>query len=127
MKKIIWVLFAIVVVGAAAYVYVFHKPHRDIQGEKATHSISAQELRIAYAENLESANALYLDQVIEVEGSVVELDGKNLKLQHGIYCVMVEGFEPSPNIEGAEIAIKGRVVGYDELFGEVKMDNCQQL
>ncbi len=125
MKKIIWIVLALALVAGASYFYVFHKPHRNIHKEKAAFDLSAEALKTAYASNVETANALYLDQVVKVSGKVIKKDGSNLKLDQGIYCTMAEGYEPSTGMEGMKVVVKGRVVGYDELFEEVKMDNCE--
>lgn len=122
MKKLIWILLAIVVVGAAIYFYVFHKPHRDLAGEEATVTLTADELHNAFASNASEAQISYLDKVVEVEGVLDAISDSVAVMTPGIACTMLHP-ENLPQ-EGDELTIKGRVVGYDDLFEEVKLDFC---
>ena len=56
-----------------------------------------------------------------VTGSVSALDGKNVILDAAVNCVMIAPVNPKLN---QKLAIKGRVVGYDDFLGEVKLDKC---
>ena len=72
--KIILVLAIIgAIIGAAVAYYVYNKPHRDIAGEEAAYSVTANELYTAYEAEESAANEKYLDQVIEVRGTVEDI------------------------------------------------------
>lgn len=121
MKKIIKIVIALVVIGGAYAAYQFYKPHRDIQGEKAKFEISGKDLISKYVANETEANTVYLDQVVAVKGKIAEVAADHIKLESGIFC---NGeFSVSSLKEGQEVSVKGRVVGYDELFEEVTLDN----
>lgn len=124
MKKILWIVVILLLIGVAGYFYVFHKPHRDIAGEKAELHLASSSLVQEYSSDEQSANAKYLDKVVEVEGVVAEQSPGALKLENGVFCSMLKGGGQEVAV-GAKVKIKGRVVGYDELFEEVKLDNCQ--
>lgn len=51
--------------------YVFYKPHTDISGVPAKYAIEAAALVDAYLSDEQSANKMYLNQVVEVKGVVV--------------------------------------------------------
>lgn len=127
MKKIIWIVLVLVAIGIAGYVYVFHKPHRDIAGESAKYELKAESLKTEYADNVSTADALYLDQVLQVSGEIEELDATSIKLVGGVFCSLDSN--QAAHIEdyavGTSVTVKGRCLGYDELFEEVKLDNCQ--
>lgn len=125
MKKIIWIVLILSVVGILGYLYVFHKPHRDVQGEKAKYSIQAGELTNAYQSDMTAANELYLDQVVQVNGKVSELEENAITLEGGVYATFLPEDFVEANI-GDQVAIKGRVVSYDELFEQVRLDNCSK-
>lgn len=124
MRRSVVALIIIVLGGVLAYLYVFHKPHRDILAEEASHLITADALIEMYENSMDSANAMYLDHVVELEGEVSDVDSASITLMPGVYC----HFHGEPGLEkvnkGDIIKVKGRVVGYDDLFGEVKMDYC---
>ncbi len=124
MKK--WLIIFILLIGVAlaGYFYVFHKPHRNVQAEEASVHLRARELFDAYKQEVSAANAQYLDQVVEIRGAITELDDNHLILEPGIYCQMAEGFAPSGLTEGGEVTVKGRVVSFDELFEEVRVDQA---
>ncbi len=123
MKKLVWVIVIVVFLGGAYATYLWFKPHRDIQGEKAKYELSSTALSKAYADGQDGANEVYLDQVVQVSGKVEEVDETHIKLEGGIFC---NGQYSSASIKaGDQVTVKGRVVGYDELFGEVRIDNAQ--
>lgn len=126
MKKTVIIIVVLIAVGAiGAYFYVFHKPHRNIADEKAGFTESAPSLVEAFNSNAEAANAKYLDQVVEVKGVAMEIDDEHVMLDGGVYCAWAQDTERPALQEGDEIIVKGRVVSYDELFGEVRMDFCE--
>lgn len=124
MKKII--LIAIVVLGLlafGAYWYVFNKPHRDPGAEEAVFQMSATELAEEFEADQQAANEKYIDQVVAIHGVAMEVTEEFIIMDNVINC----GLKPGNKIQvqaGDEVTIKGRVIGYDDLFGEVKMDNC---
>lgn len=129
MKKLL-ILLGFTMVGAVlVYLYIFHKPHRDILGEEASHEISSNRLMKFYEQSPDSANAVYLDQVLLVEGEVVEIDNIsfNMTMAPGIYCHFHSESDISTMQAGDLVKVKGRVVGFDDLFGEVRMDNCKLI
>lgn len=126
MKKTVIIIAVLIAVGAiGAYFYVFHKPHRNIADEKADFTESAPALVEAFNSDAEAANAKYLDQVLEVKGVAMEIDNEHVMLDGGVYCAWAQDTERPALQEGDEITVKGRVVSYDELFGEVRMDFCK--
>lgn len=121
MKKIIRIILLVVLLGGAYATYQYFKPHRDIQGEKPEFQLSGNELVRAYTSDENAANGKFLDKVVEVSGSVAEIDGAHIKLESGVYC---NGDFSQANLKsGDQAKLKGRVVGYDEIFEEVTLDN----
>ncbi|MDZ7846027.1 MAG: hypothetical protein U5L96_04290 [Owenweeksia sp.] len=112
MKKLIWILLAIAVIGALAYLYVFHKPHlADVASEKAAYEIKASQLIGQYEEDSQAADSLYLDQVVLVSGMVAELDSARVLLKAGISCSMSNGEDLSGLETGDALKIKGKGSG----------------
>ncbi len=127
MKKLLWILIIVIIGGVAAYFYVFHKPHRDVAGEDASYELKANELVSQYQNDQVAADNLYLDQVVAVRGKAVEVEKDHIKLENGVYGTLLKT-DALPDVQvGDEVVIKGRIVGYDDLFGEVRLDNVQVL
>lgn len=128
MKKGILVIVAIIVLGGVgAYLYVFNKPHRVPANETAAYQISAEEIRNDFINNQEEANEKYVDKVVEVRGIVLEVNELGVSLDNVVSCVAGDGNTFSGIAEGDDIVIKGRVIAFDDLLEEVKMDNCVKL
>ncbi len=125
MRKILLIGGAVIIlIVVSVVVYLFNKPHRDITQEDARHEIEAAEVVKLYQSSEQSANAKFLDHVILIGGEVSEVDSSSITLVSGVYCHMHEEESTAGIKPGDRVDIKGRVVGYDELFGEVRMDFC---
>lgn len=124
MRKILWILLVLILLGASIAYYLYNKPHRDIVSEEAEIELSAADLSASYEKNTEQANNLYLDKVVKVTGNVTEYDEYAIVLDDVIYCSMDSSSVKGEPSSGMPAMIKGRVIGYDDLFGQVKLDNC---
>ncbi len=70
MKKYLKYLLILPIVGLAVAYYMYNKPHEQMAGAKATYELSANELFSEFEGDEAAANEKYLDEVIEVEGTV---------------------------------------------------------
>jgi tRNA_anti-like len=79
MKKIIiWLLIIGVVAGSGVYLYLFYfgAKHKDPLKSASMVTVSATALYDLYANQEDSANALYLGKVIKVNGKIAGIDLK---------------------------------------------------
>jgi len=133
-KRIFITLFlSIVVVGCVVVYYVYNKPHRDVQAEKAALVIEAKQLFDEYIKNEQEANKKYLDKVISVKGTIKEItpatdakSGATIVLETdnemlGVNC----GLNAEEKIEGLQIGkpitIKGLCTG---MTMDVVLNKC---
>lgn len=122
MKKVLPILLIIILIAGAVYWYVFHKPHRDLQNEDTAYSLNAPTLVQEFSANQAMADSLYVDQLIALRGVISELEDRALILAPGVYCSL-DSTATMPSLKvGDSVALRGRVLSYDELFEEVKMD-----
>jgi len=132
MKKLILavILIAAIIGGTVAY-RTYHKPHRDIASEDAAFSLTADALFDAFEADETTANALYLDKVVEVTGEVAEvtensagqavitITAENAMLG-GVIATMEEA--GTVNIsEGETVTVKCRCTGH---LMDVILINC---
>lgn len=121
-------VLGLLAVLAFAYVwfFVYNKSHRDIAGEKPAYELSSQELQQAFEDDIEAANQKFGDETVLITGAFIELDGddENAKIiLNGAVCAMKEN--PNQEFEvDQELTIKGRVTGFDDLFGDVRLSDC---
>lgn len=123
MKKIILlVFFLLVLVGGYFYVY---KEHRDIAKEEVSYDIAVPALFSEYQSKESAANAKYLDKTIVVSGKVSSLnkETQSLVLDEKLFAKFLDKM-PNTIEPNSQIKVKGRLIGYDSLLEEIKMDQC---
>ncbi len=70
LKRILVVVFILVLAGVGYGVYVWNKPHRDVMDAKDIVSVSAQTIFDKYKADETAANKMYVDSTIQVSGEV---------------------------------------------------------
>lgn len=116
------VLLLTIVSGVVAYNYVMHGGARDLSREETDFTLSSKQLADEFTSNGASANSKYLEKAIAVKGIVTDASSDQITLDNGIVCVLKKT-DPSIKVNQV-VTIKGRVVGFDDLMGEVKLDQC---
>ena len=110
-------LFIVALVGLCIGLFFYFKPAPDRSVEAASQRVEAKVLYVAMSKG---EAATYLNEVINVTGVVKGVDGQTLMLRPGIACRM-EGDFAAPRA-GETVSVKGRVLGFDDMFGEVQLD-----
>lgn len=73
MRKTLLIIISLLLIGALATgIYLWNKPHKNLQKATADITITAPELMAAFNEDETAANAKYLDKVVAVTGKVRE-------------------------------------------------------
>lgn len=131
--RIALILFGIGCISAVGtYMYVFHKPHRNIEKEKAAFIIDAQMLFDDFANDENVSYEKYGNQVLEVTGEVVDVsvseNSSSLVLldeMEGISCSF-DSLDTQKYMEllteltpGEQVKVKGQCDGYDMIMGVV--------
>lgn len=141
MKRFKGIIIAAVVLalGAAIYGYLeFSRTHSSLTGEKPVASLEAAALIAEFTTDEAAANGRYLDKVLEVSGSLADINDANgtvtLTLSPGdgagsIQCEMDSTFAAqAKSLEnGTQVRIKGICSGFmaDELLGsDVILNRC---
>jgi len=128
MKKKIIFAFAIITAGCAFAAYKFlYREHRDISTENATFSISVKTLEQEFLANDSLANAKYADKTIEVNGKITNTDAASNSITIDEKLEAVLSVKDKNLQLQQQVHIKGRFVGYDDLLGELKMDQVSLL
>ena len=123
MKKIIFgFLFLLLLVGVYFYVY---KAHRDIAKEEVSYDIAVPALFSEYQSNESAANTKYLDKTIVVSGKVssLNMETRSIVLDEKLFATFLDKI-PATIQPNSQLKIKGRLIGYDSLLEEIKMDQC---
>jgi hypothetical protein len=124
-KKFKIIIFSIVVVGIVAFTgfnYVMYGGARNLSTEDTAFTVSSKSIANEFASNVEKSNKKYLEKAIAIKGTITKITGKEVIIDDSIICNLKD-LDPSI-IKNQVITLKGRVVGYDDLMGELKLDQC---
>jgi len=123
-KKIILIFLVLTVVLIVAYRYVY-KEHRDITTEEGDYRSTAKDIFSEFQKGEFNANTKYLDKTIEITGTIssVDFDSNSIVIDENLFATFKDKI-PSTLQPNSKIKIKGRLIGYDGLMEELKMDQC---
>ncbi len=123
-KKILIAVTVLLILAFAAYRYMY-KSHRDISTETVSYSASVKEVYTAFQQNDSLANAKYIDKTIEIYGKITNLDLSNkiITVDEKLLARFTNSIPNTLKLQNS-IALKGRVVGFDDLLEEIQMDQC---
>ena len=124
-KRIAFIITAsLVLISAGLYFYygfVF-KEARNIESEIPEFSITTTKLLDDYNSNTEKADSLYLNKTIEITGKVTKETDSVVILENNIFCLFTK--KAKDKLLNNKVTVKGKCIGFDELFQEVKLDQC---
>jgi wobble nucleotide-excising tRNase len=64
------------------------------------------------------------DKVVIISGKISSFDEKGFTISSAIYCQMKDASKLNSLSNDQTISLKGRVIGYDDLLEELKLDQC---
>ena len=118
------ILIPLFVAGIAVVYYTYNKPHRDFNKSPSQFTVESKKLISFYQNNLKEANSKYLDKIILITGVITDFEKDIIILDNGIVCTLDSSQKIDDQIyTGSEISIKGRCIGYDDLFEEIRVDH----
>jgi len=114
----------VLVIGIGAYLgYSYaYKPHTAITDMEVTFEGSAMDFLEKIKENPESWTQG--EKVIKLTGLITAKDEKGISLNESIYFQLEEGTSTDELSENQKIQILGRIIGYDDLLEELKLDKA---
>lgn len=123
MKKKIAILFvflATIIIGIYLYIY---KDFRNINNEKSAYFVSSTILQNDFDANDAGANEKYLDKIINVKGKITNIDSTNrtVEIDGKILAVFSDSILEKVGLD-QRISLKGRFIGYDDLFQQFRLD-----
>ena len=123
-KKVLIAVTVFLVLAFATYKYMY-KSHRNISTETVSYSASVKEVYTAFQQNDSLANAKYIDKTIEIYGKITNLDLSNkiITVDEKLLARFTNSIPNTLKLQNS-IALKGRVVGFDDLLEEIQMDQC---
>lgn len=121
-RNILFLVVCVLVAGTYIGYRYLYKDHRDIQSELPSQELQATELLAAFQSHTDPE---VLNKTLLVHGRVSEVDTLSITLNESVHCVLLKATD---GIEiGEFITVKGRCIGYDDLFEIVKLDQSQLI
>jgi hypothetical protein len=102
--------------------YIYNSGRRDIQSEETAFEVSSDAILKDFTSNTTTSNKKYLEKTITVSGIITSVKGEEVILDNSVNCNLLTASKSLK--KNQKVTIKGRVVGYDDLLGEVKLDQC---
>lgn len=121
-SRIIISLVIISLLGFFTYEYVMHGGARDLSTEKAEFTLSSKAILEEFTTNQELSNKKYLEKAVAIKGTITDVNSTQIIVDNAIICILKD-----PNttlVKNQTVTVKGRVVGFDDLMGELKLDQC---
>ncbi|MDT0558164.1 hypothetical protein RM697_05880 [Ichthyenterobacterium sp. W332] len=121
MKKKLYIALVVLIIAAIIGYNYIYKDHRDIENEASAFMVTTKEIAEEFLENSTTAEEIYLDKVIEVLGVITESNPSDITIDNTLFCQL-----NSTNTLKVKdsIQLKGRVIGYDDLLEQIKLDQC---
>jgi len=102
--------------------YIYNSGRRDIKSEETAFEVSSEAILNDFTSNTTTSNKKYLEKTITVSGIITSVKGEEVILDNSVNCNLLTASKSLK--KNQKVTIKGRVVGYDDLLGEVKLDQC---
>jgi hypothetical protein len=121
--KIIGIILVVaLLIGFSVFNYVFHGGARDLATEEVAFTVTSKNISDEFAANVAGATKKYSDKAIAVSGIVTAVSDSIVTIDNTIICNFKT---PDTSIKNEQaITVKGRLVGFDDLMGELKLDQC---
>jgi len=121
-RIIVFSIVAIGITGFTGYNYVMYGGARNLSSEETAFTVSSKSIANEFASNIEMSNKKYLEKAIAIKGTITKITGTEVIIDNSIICNLKD-FDSSI-MKNQVVTLKGRVVGYDDLMGELKLDQC---
>jgi flagellar basal body-associated protein FliL len=121
-KIILFSLIIIILIGSFAYNYVMYGGSRNLTSEKTNFTVTSTSITSEFTTDIETANKKYLEKAVAIKGKITVSNRNEVILDEIVICDFKN--QDSSIKKGQMVTVKGRVVGYDDLMGELKLDQC---
>ncbi|MTH17609.1 hypothetical protein [Flavobacterium sp. LC2016-01] len=124
-KKVILIILTLAVfalIGFFSYNYIMHGGARNLATEETNFTVTSESITAEFLADIEAANKKYLENAVAIKGKITAINGKEVILDNAIICSFKD---QDLSIKKEQIVtVKGRIVGYDDLMDELKLDQC---
>jgi hypothetical protein len=99
-----------------------HGGERDLATEAVDYAVSSHDINAEFTTNIDASNKKYLEKAVEITGAITSINANEVIIDTSIICNLKQ---PRQQFTiGQKVVVKGRIVGYDDLLGDLKLDQC---
>ena len=130
-KISLFLLVVIVLAGAAAGIYLYTKPQKDLLRSRPDFILTAEELHKAFETDEKVASERFLNKVIELSGTIADTDineGKTISItlatqneMSSVICNLHKAINSDELNKGESITLRGELSGF---LMDVLLNNC---
>ena len=121
-NKVVFIASAMMVLTVGAvyvYQYISMSP-KDVVEITPEYVGDATEFNFLVTDNL----SYWTGKVVQITGKVTELTEYGIVMNGTIFCQFENGDDLQSIVENQHINIKGKLVGFDEILMEIKLNQC---
>lgn len=117
-SKILLILLLLSITGAIIAYKIAYKPHETIEEQKVEFTGKAKDV----VSKIQVNPTNWENKIVELTGMVSQKDNAGIMLNSTVYCQFKNSKDLEIISESQRIKIKGRIIGYDDLLEELKLD-----
>lgn len=117
-SKTILLIIILLIIGIYSIFTYAYKPHKTIDEIPIAYSGTSED----FIEKVKINTLNWQDVIVELSGIITSKDENGITLNSSIYCQLEKDTKTTTLQEGQSISIKGRMIGYDDLLEEIKLD-----
>lgn len=118
-------MLTVALMGFTGYNYVMHGGARDLSSEETSFTVTSKDITKEFINNSDASNKKYLEKAVAITGVITGVTANEIIIDYTIICNL-----NTPNTsfkENQKVTVKGRVIGFDDLMGEIKLDQCSVI
>ena len=116
------VILVVIVSFFSIRYYINNGGRRDIASETTAFNVSSKAIVNEFTSNADASNKKYLEKPVSISGVITSINDKEVILDNTVNCNFLAASTTLK--KNQKVTVKGRVVGYDDLLGELKLDQC---
>lgn len=119
-KVLIPLVTLLILLGGFIAYKIAYKPHKTIEEQE----ISFKGEALGLLEMLQNNPDQFQNNIVAINGVITSKDEKGIVLDDNVYCQFKDAVSLVNLKKGEALTVKARVIGYDDLLEELKLDKA---
>lgn len=120
-KRLLYSLLVLLLGFYLVYNYIIYKPHKVVDKVKSEFVGNASDL----LDSIKTKDiTFWQNKIVTIQGKVTSKDDFGIVLNGAIYCQLKKKSNTLSINAEQSIALKGQIIGYDDLLEELKLKYC---